>query len=209
VLILSIDSAGAACAVCVWRDGEILAHAREEMQRGQDARLMPMIIVAVAQAGLVFSSFDKIAVTRGPGSFTGIRVGLAAARGIGLTARKPVIGIDRFAIYHALHAAAGKNLLIVIESKRADLFCRFFPAGGGAHDACLMTAAQIDGFIAAHPDTLIVGDKATPGDDVATGCAMLAARADADDPATQPRPLYLRAPDVTLPDGVSGSAISR
>jgi tRNA threonylcarbamoyladenosine biosynthesis protein TsaB len=207
VLILSIDCAGSSCAVCVWQDGRVLAHAREIMQRGQDTRLMPMILLAVARANLVFSQFDRIAVTRGPGSFTGLRVGIAAARGIGMAAGKPVFGIDRFAIYHALHASKGKDLLIIIDSKRAEFFCRFFPAESDIHEPTLMTQPQIDAFIAAHQDIFIAGDIATPGDDITTTCAMLAAQVAVEKANT--KPLYLRAPDVTLPDGTPGSAISR
>ena len=160
---------------------------------------MPMVVATLAQAGCGFSDFDRIAVTRGPGSFTGTRVGLAAARGIGLAAGKPVIGIDRFAVYGALCAKADRNLLVVIGSKRAELFCKFFPATGEAHDACMMNEEEIRVFVAAHPDTDRTGDIAEPKDDrILAACAKLAAEADAQNPDFMPRPLYLRAPDVTV-----------
>jgi tRNA threonylcarbamoyladenosine biosynthesis protein TsaB len=171
------------------------------MQRGQDARLMPMIVETVAKSSHAFPDFDRIAVTRGPGSFTGVRVGLAAARGIGLATGKPVIGIDRFAVYRALHP--GGNLLAVIDSKRAELFCKFFPASGAAHEACLMTEPQITEFLAAHPETAVAGDLASSNDDAVACCALLAAQADAQNPDFQPQPLYLRAPDVTLSSAIS------
>src|SRR5271168_4937059 len=101
MLILSLDSAGAGCGVTVWRDGKILATHAEHMERGQDQRLMPLVLEIMKKAGVTFGDLDRIAVTRGPGSFTGLRIGLAAARGIGLAANKPVIGIDRFSIFHA------------------------------------------------------------------------------------------------------------
>lgn len=191
----------------------MLAQKTENMERGQDARLMPMIVETLTQAGRAFADLDRIAVTRGPGSFTGARVGLAAARGIGLASGKPVIGIDRFSIYRSLHesfcgsaAAAtilpspsrGGNLLVVIDSKRAELFCRFYPHGGTAHEPNLMTAEQIKAFIAARPDTEIAGDKATPGVAILDACARLAANADPRLADFMPRPLYLRAPDVTF-----------
>lgn len=197
MLILSIDSAGAGCGVCVWQDGRVLAQARETMARGQDARLMPMVVDVLAQAGIDFAQLDRIAVTRGPGSFTGLRVGLAAARGIGLAAGKPVIGIDRFAIYRA--ARAQGDVLVVIDSKRVDLFCQFFPAAGTADEPRLMTQKDIDIFAAAHPDAEIVGDVATPDIDEAALCAALAALVETGHADFLPRPLYLRAPDVTLP----------
>ena len=96
------------------------------MERGQDARLIPMIVDLLEKLNIPFSALDKIAVTKGPGSFTGARVGLATARGIGLAASVPVVGVDRFAIYHALHKGGGQNILVVITSKRAELFCKYF-----------------------------------------------------------------------------------
>src|ERR1700733_6915297 len=99
MLILSLDSAGAHCGVCVWHSGKILAKAQEPMERGQDQRLMPLVLETIDKAKVKFSSLDRVAVTRGPGSFTGLRISLAVARGIGLAADKPVIGIDRFMIY--------------------------------------------------------------------------------------------------------------
>ncbi|MFA5040265.1 MAG: hypothetical protein WC464_01350, partial [Bdellovibrionales bacterium] len=133
----------------------------------------------------------------GPGSFTGTRVGLAAARGIGFAAGKPVMGIDRFSIYKALHAEI-KNLLVVIDSKRAELFCKFYPASGAAHEACMMTEEQIRQFMSEHPDTKRVGDIETPNDDILAACARLAEEANVSSPEYLPRPLYLRAPDVTM-----------
>jgi tRNA threonylcarbamoyladenosine biosynthesis protein TsaB len=159
---------------------------------------MPMIVDAMKGAGCAFPDLDRIAVTKGPGSFTGVRVGLAAARGIGFAAGKPVLGIDRFEIYRAIHAKA-KNLLVVIESKRAELFCKIYPFEGAVPDACLMTQPEIDAYLEEHPETEIAGDIATPDDDILGACAVLAATADVRDPGFLPRPLYLRAPDVTFP----------
>lgn len=197
MFILVIDSCGSSCGVGVWRDGKMLVRSEEHMERGQDGRLMPMVVEILAKANCDFSDIDRIAVTRGPGSFTGVRVGLAAARGIGIASGKPVVGIDRFAIYKSLHAAE-KNLLVVIDSKRAELFCKFYPAQGEAQDACMMTEMEISEFTAAHPDTMMAGDTATPDDDVLSACAALAAKADAKNNHFLARPLYLRAPDVTF-----------
>ena len=197
MIILVLDSCGPSCGVCVWQDGTIRAEKTEKMERGQDARLMPMVVETLAQAGITFQSLDRIAVTRGPGSFTGVRVGLAAARGIGLASNKPVIGIDRFSIYRALNPAG--NLLAIIASKRAELFCQYFPAATAPHPPCMMTPQEIDAFLAAHSDIVRKGDAVEPDQNILSACAALAAKADAQDPAYEARPLYLRAPDVTLP----------
>ena len=166
------------------------------MERGQDARLMPMIVDVLAQSGYGFADLDKIAVMRGPGSFTGVRVGLATARGLGLASGKSLLGIDNFSVHHALHGTTDRNLLVVIPSKRAELFCKFFPMTGALQEACLMTEAEIAAFLAAHPDTDRAGDE--DNEAALAACASLAAQIEAGNPAFPPRPLYLRPPDVTF-----------
>jgi tRNA threonylcarbamoyladenosine biosynthesis protein TsaB len=198
MLILSLDSAGSGCSACVWRDGEVLAAAEEQMQRGQDQRLMPLILEVMKQASVEFDALDRIAVTRGPGSFTGLRIGLAAARGIGLAAGKPVVGIDRFAIFREQTKTTDQNLLIVIESRRAELYCRFYPASDGGHEPIMMTREEIATFLDKNKNTIVVGDAdGTHANEVGV-CALLASRADTNDPAFLPRPLYIRPPDVTF-----------
>lgn len=84
MLILSLECAGGGCGACVMKDDVVLALAEESMARGQDARLMPLVQEVMARAGVDYAELDRVAVTRGPGSFTGLRIGLAAARGLGL-----------------------------------------------------------------------------------------------------------------------------
>ena len=203
MLILALDSCGAGCAAGVWQDGHVIVQKTEAMERGQDARLMPMVVDVLKQAHRRFSDLDLIAVTRGPGSFTGVRVGLAAARGLGLAAGKPVIGVDRFTLYHALHEGPGKNILVVINSKRTELFCRYFPASGVAPEACLMSEAEIKIFLSSHPDTMVVGDNFSSHEDIIGACALCASKADRENSDFEAKPLYLRAPDVTLPTAKS------
>src|SRR5262245_36705535 len=95
--ILALDCSGAACSAALWRQGVLAAHRYRAMTRGHAEALMPMLAETVAQAGETFHSLTAMAVTVGPGAFTGIRVGLAAARGIGLAAAIPVVGVTTFA----------------------------------------------------------------------------------------------------------------
>ena len=190
--ILALDSASASCSVCVWENGRVLAHAHEAMERGQDARLMPMIVATMQQALLGFDDLDRLAVTRGPGSFTGLRVGLAAARGLSIALGKPVIGIDRFTPHRMLGRTPERDLLVILASKRAELFCRFYPAAG---DAAEQTIAQ---FLATHSQTETIRDETATAESVLEISAALAAQADPQDAAFQPTPLYLRAPDVSF-----------
>ena len=176
------------------------------MERGQDRRLMPMILEVMRVANVSFDALDRIAVTRGPGSFTGLRIGLAAARGIGLAAEKPVLGIDRFAIFYDQAGAGSHPLLIVINSKRAELFCRFYPIDGVAMDPVMMTKEEIAAFLSDKGEVCITGDlclmtqhpfhRATEPE--AVTCARLAGNANPALTDYLPRPMYLRAPDVTL-----------
>jgi tRNA threonylcarbamoyladenosine biosynthesis protein TsaB len=203
MLILSIDSAASACAACVWQDGNIQAIAEEKMQRGQDQRLLPVIGDVMKQAGVEFEDFDRISVIRGPGSFTGLRIGLAAARGLGLAAARPVVGIDRFSIYHHEFGDA-KDVLVVIQSHRSELFCQFYPKGETPPESEMLSLNEIKDFCNRHPSTVIVGDvdvlpelQLAIHPEVLT-CAELAALVDCTNKASLPRPLYLRPPDVTL-----------
>src|ERR1700710_1420005 len=101
MLILAIDTALDACAAGVLDTdaGEMIAMESQAMKRGHAEALMPLIGRVMKDSGTAFASLDRIAVTTGPGSFTGLRVGLSAARGIGLAADKPVVGLSTLAGY--------------------------------------------------------------------------------------------------------------
>ena len=84
MLILALNTAFAALEGAVVRDGEILADARDDMARGQDRQLPDFVERLLASAGVTLAEIDRIAVVTGPGSFTGIRIGVAYARGLSL-----------------------------------------------------------------------------------------------------------------------------
>src|SRR5215475_12857755 len=103
MLILAIDSALEACAAAILDTGasKVIASQSQAMKRGHAEALMPLIARVMKGSGLSFAALDRIAVTNGPGSFTGLRVGLSAARGIALAANKPVVGITTLSAYAA------------------------------------------------------------------------------------------------------------
>ena len=103
MLILAIDTALDACAAGVLdtEAGRLIAQESQAMKRGHAEALMPLIARVIAQSGVTFAGLDRIAVTTGPGSFTGLRVGLSAARGIALAANKPVVGLTTLTAYAA------------------------------------------------------------------------------------------------------------
>src|SRR5204862_5654788 len=103
MLILAIDTALDACAAGVLDTdaGKLIAQESQPMKRGHAEALMPLIARVMREAGIAFANLDRIAVTTGPGSFTGLRVGLSAARGIALAADRPVVGLTTLSAYAA------------------------------------------------------------------------------------------------------------
>jgi tRNA threonylcarbamoyladenosine biosynthesis protein TsaB len=210
--ILALDAAGAACSAALWRDGRVAAYRRRPMQRGHAEALMPLLLEVLAEAGMDFAGLGQIAVGVGPGSFTGIRIALAAARGVGLAAKLPVVGVDSFsAVAAALPEPPrqGETLLVVIDSKREALFGQYYDDAltplGEPH------VLKPEALLARRPPgpLLIAGDGASllpaaaaariADGDQAVDAIAIARLAAAGKALRQPRPLYLRAPDVTLP----------
>jgi tRNA threonylcarbamoyladenosine biosynthesis protein TsaB len=127
--ILALDSATGACSVALWRDGAIVAQRFAVMDRGQSEVLIPMAQEVLAEAGADFPSIDVFAVTTGPGAFTGLRIGLAAAKGMALASGRPLIGVTTFeAVAHGVPAEErrGCPVLVAVESRREDIFVQSF-----------------------------------------------------------------------------------
>ncbi len=214
--ILAFDCSTQSCSVALLRDGRILAWRAEAMARGQSEALMPMIEATLADAGLAWKAVDLIGVTVGPGTFTGIRIGLAAARGMALAGHVPVAGVGTCeAIAHAVpfEERRGRTLLVAVDSKRADLFVQAFdpdltplgpPAGMTPEQAVrsisgpLLLAGDAAGHLGAlRPDAALSRGGSFPD---ARVVARLSEVRHAAGRALPPEPVYLRPPDVTLPD---------
>ncbi len=93
MLVLGINTVGNACDAALVAGGEVLAARTEEMEQGHDARLAPLVAELLAEAGRTPQDLARIAVVIGPGSFAGVRVGVAFARGLALALGAPVAGI--------------------------------------------------------------------------------------------------------------------
>ena len=134
--ILAFDTACASCSAAVRSEGRLLARRFEPMPRGQAEALIPMVQDVLAQAGTTFRDLDGIAVTVGPGSFTGLRVGLAAARGMALPLGLPVVGVTTLeAVAWGARAATGggppgASCLIALETGRGDVYAQSFSLPG-------------------------------------------------------------------------------
>ena len=94
MIVLALDTALDACSVAIVRGEQTLADLSERMQRGQAERLAPMVREAATQAGVAFPALDLVAVTTGPGSFTGVRIACGVAQGLALGAGRPLLGVS-------------------------------------------------------------------------------------------------------------------
>jgi len=127
--ILAMDTAGAGCSAALWRDGRVVASRFELMQRGHAERLVPMIEAVMAEASLAYGALDRLAVTLGPGGFTGVRIGLATARGLALASGRPLVGVSSFLVLAATASAETPpdgSLVVAIDAKREDLYVQAF-----------------------------------------------------------------------------------
>src|SRR5688500_3442734 len=124
--VLAIDTALEACSAAVLdtAQGGMLARASQPMVRGHAEALMPLLAALMDAAKIEFAELDRVAVTTGPGSFTGLRVGLSAARAIGLAADKPVVGLSTLAAFAAPHIAADDtiSIAVAIDARHAQVY---------------------------------------------------------------------------------------
>lgn len=218
--VLALDTALDACAAGVLdtQRRDLVASETLPMSRGHAEALMPLIARVMDAARLEFTDIDRIAVTVGPGSFTGVRVGIAAARGIALAAGKPAIGLTTLAAFTAPHVAAGfaGTVIPVIDARHGHVYMQVFGPGGRAAIAPLLAAlGEAVEAARSRAPALIAGSAADlvaaewPADDpppqiVKTGApdigwvARLGAAAEPD--RALPKPLYLRPPDARPQD---------
>src|SRR3954452_22236161 len=132
--VLAIDTALGACAAAVLDSsaGAILSSESLGMQRGHAEAIMPLIARVMDAARCEFAELDRVAVTTGPGSFTGLRVGISAARGIALAAGKPAVGLSTLAGFAAPHIASNDTLpvLAAIDARHEHVYMQVFGPGG-------------------------------------------------------------------------------
>ncbi len=133
MIVLALDTCLSACAGAVVRDGEVLSRAVEPMQRGHQERIAGMTDELMKAAGLRFSDLDRIAVTVGPGSFTGLRIGLAFAKGLSVALDRPCAGVG---VLETLGRQGGNGrVLAVLDARAGQVHCQAFQDGAPADDA--------------------------------------------------------------------------
>lgn len=194
MIILALDTTGPHCSVALWRDGRVLADISERIGRGHAERLGVMVEDALASTAIAPSGIDRIAVCRGPGSFTGLRVGLAFALGFALPHGTPVLGLSS---PHIAASTVPGRVAVRIDVRRGELGWAGFEGGRALVP---FTVAPVDTVEAALAD-FAPGSLLTDPVPSMPAAAALAARLDpADYP---PVPLYSRAPDAKLPGGLA------
>ncbi|HEU0095066.1 MAG TPA: tRNA (adenosine(37)-N6)-threonylcarbamoyltransferase complex dimerization subunit type 1 TsaB [Rhizomicrobium sp.] len=215
--LLAVDTALGGCSVALLDGDKILTHIFEAMDRGHAERLAPMVDEAMKQAGVEFSALDRLAVTTGPGTFTGQRVGLAFMRGLRLALKKPLTGITTLeAIAAAAQHETGKQKAAVIhDARRGEAYLLLRDGDGVTQEPIVLPFLDAVERIRAFGSCAVAGTGAIIATEIlspdftlsaarqpdALWVAHLAWRLPAPDEA--PGPLYLRAPDAKLPGGRS------
>lgn len=125
MITLAIDTASLNCAVALMQDGRVVARVSEKIGKGHAEKLIGQIIEACSLAKIELSSIDRIAVNIGPGSFTGVRIGVATARGLALALVKPAIGVSSLeAIGFEAHGHFPKSHIIALIDAGRDMVYR-------------------------------------------------------------------------------------
>jgi tRNA threonylcarbamoyl adenosine modification protein YeaZ len=218
--ILALDTAFPAISACILDEGAEDPESMETiaMERGHSEALLPLIERVMARVEGGFASLDRVAVTIGPGSFTGLRVGIAAARAIGVACKVPVVGISTFAALAAPLILEQKPGLAAaaIDARHGNVyFAAFGPDGRTALTPRVVSPREAMRSLGAGPVRLAgSGAALLAAEAAAAGTEIEIARESpgvdivfvaklgllADPGRAPPRPLYLKAPDVKVPE---------
>lgn len=202
MLMLAFDTSASTVSVAVLDEARVWSYQEREMERGHAEALMPMIQAVLDASKVSLKEIGGIAVSLGPGSFTGVRVGLAAARAFALALNVRVYGVTTFEAW-AYHV--GKPAWVVLDTKRDDYYAQFFDAEGKpTSEPSILSSEQLK--------------EKLPFDALGTGAEKLASEINCGliqkispiavsigrvalgrmDHPLPPDPIYLRDADVTL-----------
>lgn len=219
--ILAMDTAAAACSVALWDKGAVISHRFQEMSRGHAAELVPLVQTVLNEAQMKIADLDALAVTVGPGGFTGLRIGLSTARGFATASGLPLIGVTTLeTLSQAVPVEERKSmaLLCCLDAKRADIYGQMFDEDGLAigepvarlPEDLLSLLPQSSGPV------LVAGDSYERMSEVlrakgyephqasvhlpdARFVAEIAAKRGVENYDSPPSALYIRPPDAALP----------
>jgi tRNA threonylcarbamoyl adenosine modification protein YeaZ len=214
--VLAIDTALAACSAAVLdtEGSGIRASESLAITRGHAEELMPLVARVMEQSGFGFADLDRVVTTTGPGSFTGLRVGISAARAIALAAAKPAVGVSTLSAFAAPHLADDETVQVIaaIDARHEHVYLQVFGPGGRILVAPRLAALSEAVRAASEAPSRIVGSAAQTIADRLAKDAFAPLQIDARDapdiawvarmgavlPEGQspPKPQYLRAPDA-------------
>jgi tRNA threonylcarbamoyladenosine biosynthesis protein TsaB len=218
--ILAIDTAAEWCAACLLEDGSgrVLGAEARDIGKGHAEALMGVIAGALDKAGATYRDVGAIAVSVGPGSFTGVRIGVATARGLALALKVPATGVTTLAAlaFAAEPLTQGRPVLAVLDARRDEFYAALYGPDGAVHAAPAILdlrgvaalaglmkplivgsgARQAAAAAGLDPDTAALAESRTAGIE---SFARLAARQGFG--GERPRPLYLRGPDARPQEG--------
>ena len=226
--VLALDCALGACSVALIQDTHVLAHEHLSLERGHAEALLPMVDTVLTAADCAYGEISVVAATVGPGSFTGVRIGLAAARGLALAIPTETVAVTTLEAIAAVAAPAvasvvedpelqDRSLLVALDTKRGDLYAQWFDLRGRpAGEPHVSTATAL---LEAAPSAgiLVAGDAVDDVVEVAAGTSLrvtalgaarvpdarvvarLAAERFADVGGSPLLPVYLRSPEVGPP----------
>ncbi|WP_119273061.1 tRNA (adenosine(37)-N6)-threonylcarbamoyltransferase complex dimerization subunit type 1 TsaB [Taklimakanibacter deserti] len=207
-MLLAFDTSMAACSAAVYdvAQGQVRASRFASMERGHADALAPMIKAVMDEAGLAFPDLERIGVTLGPGTFTGVRTGIAMARGLALALDRPVAGIDTLSAI-AANAASGRSPLVIAADARRDEV--YFAIAGGPPSPLVLPVSEAarrlpsgesfvlgtgaEALIAAAPSGRLIRLKDGDLPDARNFAGLCARLTPLNTP---PEPLYLRPPDA-------------
>lgn len=203
---LAIDTATGPCSVAVWHEGKVAAYLEDQRTVTQSVSLMPMVEKALAEAKLTYGQLSAVATTIGPGSFTGIRVGLAAARGIGFSAGIPTVGVttlDVLAFAASKQAKTGESVLAILNAGKGEWYHTRYGADGTALEETQLSTLEAALSTCPAPAVFAGNAPITQADIRSSGVSFPRADLLAELLATHgekvaklPHPFYLRAPDA-------------
>ncbi|HOZ26054.1 MAG TPA: tRNA (adenosine(37)-N6)-threonylcarbamoyltransferase complex dimerization subunit type 1 TsaB [Hyphomonadaceae bacterium] len=205
MLILGINTVADACEAALVRGDTVVAELSEPMQQGHDARLAPVVEKLMLESGTAFAQLDRIAIVVGPGSFTGVRVGVAFARGLALSLDKPAVGVTSLEALDTLPRQG--HVLALLPAKRRPpertWWGQLIAEGRGVAEPFEVglsdlqsLASGVDTICGGLADLPDLGRAVMAAVPTAKAAALFAARLSGDD-LPPPRPVYVREPDAT------------
>jgi len=208
--ILAIDSSSGNCSVAIWQDGSVRSYHEELSAVLQAKRLVIMVEEALTESKLAYGDLASIAVTVGPGSFTGIRIALAAARGIGLAADVPVLGYSGLLVmaFGANRKHPDKRITAALNAGKGEIIYQDF--GADLEATCEPSLKKTEHSLEhSSKNEILVGYNS--GGDITFPRADLLAMLAAEYPqyGVEPLPFYVRPPDAKLPNTNPITALPR